>query len=152
MTTGLDVNALRQIAAEVEARKAAEEAHHRDTEEAKRKALLEELSTPLEMDDGMVERGLARVAAMVQAAAERGRTEVLAFRFPNALTTDRGRAINVGESDWPRTLTGRPQQMYQFWEKRLAPQGFRLRAMVVDYPGGMPGDIGFFLAWGDEPR
>lgn len=150
--TMLDVNALRQMAAEVEARKAAEEAHHREAEEAKRKALLEELSTPVTLDETTIERGLARVGAMVQAAAERGRTEVLAFRFPNLLTTDKGRAINVGESDWPRTLTGRPQQMYQFWQQHLAPQGFRLRAMVVDYPGGMPGDIGFFLSWGEEPR
>lgn len=150
--TVLNVNALRQVAAEVEARKAAEEARHREAEEAKRKELLDELATPLTIDEKAIERGLGRVAAMVQAAAERGRTEVMAFRFPNQLTTDRGRAINVGESDWPRTLTGRPQQMYQFWEKHLAPQGFRLRAMVVDYPGGMPGDIGFFLAWGEEPR
>jgi hypothetical protein len=148
----LDVNALRRMAAEVEARKAAEEAHHRAAEEAKRKELLDELSTPVEVNEETVARGLARVGAMVQAAAERGRTEVMAFRFPNALTTDRGRAINVGESDWPRTLTGRPQQLYQFWQQHLAPQGFRLRAMVVDYPGGMPGDIGFFLSWGEEPR
>ncbi|WP_291298123.1 hypothetical protein [Elioraea sp.] len=148
----LNVNALRQVAAEVEARKAAEEARHREAEDAKRKELLDELSKPLVADEKAIERGLSRVGAMVQAAAERGRTEVLAFRFPNQLTTDKGRAINVGEADWPRTLSGRPQQVYQFWQQHLAPQGFRLRAMVVDYPGGMPGDIGFFLAWGEEPR
>lgn len=149
MATTLDVNALRQVAAEVEARKAAEEQKLLDAEEAKRKALLDELSTPLEMTEEAIERGLQRVAAMVQAAAERGRTEVLAFRFPNALTTDRGRAINYAESGWPNTLTGRPKQVYQFWETHLAPKGFKLRASIVDFPGGMPGDVGFFLSWGD---
>ncbi len=149
MAAVLDVNALRRVAAEVEARKAAEEQHHHDAEEAKRKALLDELATPMQMDEKAIERGLQRVSAMVQAAAERGRTEVLAFRFPNVLTTDRGRAINHGESGWPKTLTGRPLQIYQFWEAHLAPQGFKLKASIVDFPGGMPGDVGFFLGWGD---
>jgi hypothetical protein len=28
---------------------------------------------------------------------------------------------------------------------RATPLGFGLNAAVLDYPGGMPGDIGFFL-------
>lgn len=149
MGTTLDVNALRQVAAEVEARKAAEEQRLHDAEEAKRKALIDELSTPLEVNEETIERGLQRVAAMVQSAAERGRTETMVFRFPNVLTTDKGRAINYGEAGWPNTLTGRPKQVYQFWETHLAPKGFKLKAMIVDFPGGMPGDVGFFLSWGD---
>lgn len=97
----------------------------------------------------MVQRLLERVASMVRAAAERGRTEARVFRFPNDLTTDKARAINTGETDWPRTLTGRPAQLHRFWQVHLAPKGFRLKAMVIDYPVGMPGDVGFFLAWGD---
>jgi hypothetical protein len=27
--------------------------------------------------------------------------------------------------------------------------GFRLAARVLDFPGGMPGDIGLFLVWGE---
>ncbi|MCU0987256.1 MAG: hypothetical protein MUC89_20335 [Acetobacteraceae bacterium] len=150
MANTLDISALKKAAAEVEARRAAEEQRFRDAEEAKRKALLDELSTRIEPTPEAIQRGLDRVGAMVNAAAERGRTETMVFRFPNALTTDKGRAINNAEGDWPRTLTGRPAQVYGFWKEHLEPKGFRLKAMVVEYPGGMPGDIGFFLAWGDE--
>jgi hypothetical protein len=150
MADPLDITALKRTAAEAEARKAAEEQRFRDAEEAKRKALLEELSTPIEPTPEAIQRGLDRVGAMVHAAAERGLTETMIFRFPNALTTDKARAINTGEADWPRTLTGRPAQVYRFWQTHLAPKGFRLRAMVVEYPDGMPGDVGFFLAWGDD--
>ncbi|WP_144185881.1 hypothetical protein [Elioraea rosea] len=145
----LDVGALRRIAAEVEARKAAEEQRHQEAEAAKRKALLDELATPLPVNEETISRGLQRVTAMVQAAAERGRTEVLVFRFPNVLTTDKGRAINHGEPSWPNTLTGRPLQLYRFWETHLAPKDLKLRASIVDFPGGMPGDVGFFLSWGE---
>jgi len=150
MADPLDITSLKRTAAEVEARRAAEEQRFRDAEEAKRKALLEELSTRIEPTPEAIARGIERVGAMVHAAAERGRTETMIFRFPNALTTDKGRAINNGEADWPRTLTGRPAQVHGFWKTYLEPKGFRLKAMVVEYPGGMPGDIGFFLAWGDD--
>jgi hypothetical protein len=150
MTTELDVTALRRLAAEVEAQKAAEEQRLREAEEAKRKALLEELSTEIEPTPEAIERGLERVAAMVRAAAERGRTELMVFRFPNELTTDKGRAINHAEPGWPETLTGRPAQIYRFWKIHLAPKGFRLAAQIIDFPGGMPGDVGFILAWGDR--
>lgn len=149
MTDPLDIAALRSVAAAMEASRAAEEQRFREAEEAKRKALIEELSTPIEPTPEAIQRGLERVSAMVHAAAERGRTETMIFRFPNALTTDKGRAINNGEADWPRTLTGRPAQVHGFWKAYLAPKGFRLKAMVVEYPGGMPGDIGLFLDWGD---
>lgn len=150
MADPLDISALKRTAAEVEARRAAEEQRFRDAEEAKRKALLEELATPIERTPEAISRGIERVGAMVHAAAEQGKTETMIFRFPNALTTDKGRAINAGESDWPRTLTGRPAQVHAFWQTHLAPKGFRLRAMIVEYPGGMPGDVGFFLAWGED--
>jgi len=26
----------------------------------------------------------------------------------------------------------------------------RVKAMVIDFPGGMPGDVGFFLSWAAE--
>jgi hypothetical protein len=27
-----------------------------------------------------------------------------------------------------------------------------LKAMIVEWPGGLPGDVGFFLQWGDAKR
>ena len=69
------------------------------------------------------------------------------MRFPSALCTDKGRAINNAEPDWPATLTGRPRQAYEFWKEHLQPAKYKLRAMIIDWPGGLPGDVAFFLSW-----
>ena len=78
-----------------------------------------------------------------------GLTEVEVLRFPNALCTDRGRAINNGFGPgWENTLTGLPKEMYQFWDRHLRPRGYKIRIGYVDFPGGLPGDIGLTLKWG----
>lgn len=87
------------------------------------------------------------LATKTRAAAGRGETEVLVMRFPSALCTDRGRAINNAEPDWPTTLTGRPRQAYELWKEHLQPAKYKLRAMIIDWPGGLPGDVAFFLSW-----
>ena len=68
-------------------------------------------------------------------------------RFPNTLCTDKGRAINNAEEGWPDSLTGRPRQAYELWRDHLRAGHYKLKAMVIDWPNGMPGDIGFFLSW-----
>jgi hypothetical protein len=88
-----------------------------------------------------------RVSKVVRAAAERGEREVLALRFSSQYCTDGGRAINSFEPDWPGTLTGFAKRAYDFWQKELEPQGYKLRAQIMDFPGGMPGDVGIFLRW-----
>jgi hypothetical protein len=88
-----------------------------------------------------------RVSRVVKSAAERGEREVLAIRFSSEYCTDRGRAINSFESGWPETLTGFAKRAYEFWQKELEPQGYKLRAQIMDFPGGMPGDVGIFLRW-----
>jgi hypothetical protein len=88
-----------------------------------------------------------RVSRVVTGAAERGEREVLLFRFPSAYCTDRGRTINNSEPDWPKSLTGFAKRAHEFWEKELQPQGYKLRAQIMDFPGGMPGDVGMFLGW-----
>jgi hypothetical protein len=75
-------------------------------------------------------------------------TEVLVIRFPNQLCTDRGRAINQREAGWENTLTGLPKELFEFWQKHLKPRGYKLGCTVVDFPGGVPGDIGITLSWG----
>ena len=90
---------------------------------------------------------LKRVSALVRDAAERGEREVLALRFPSEYCTDGGRAINSFEPDWPESLTGFGKRAYEFWQKELEPQGYKLRAQIMDFPGGMPGDVGMFLKW-----
>ena len=82
-------------------------------------------------------------------AAERGQTEFLLLRFPSQLCSDGGRSINVAEKGWPKSLRGEAAEIYLWWEQDLKPQGFHLTARVIDFPGGMPGDIGLFLTWSD---
>jgi hypothetical protein len=88
-----------------------------------------------------------RVSKVVRAAAERGEREVLTLRFSSEYCTDGGRAINSFEPDWPKSLTGFAKVAYEFWQKELEPQGYKLRAQIMDFPGGMPGDVGLFLRW-----
>ena len=90
---------------------------------------------------------LQRVSALVRGAAEHGQREVLALRFPSEYCTDGGRAINDFEPNWPDTLTGFAKRAYDFWQKELEPQGYKVRAQIMDFPGGMPGDVGVFLRW-----
>jgi hypothetical protein len=88
-----------------------------------------------------------RVSRAVKGAAERGERELMALRFSSEFCTDGGRAINSFEPDWPKTLTGFAKRAYEFWQKELEPHGYKLRAQIMDFPGGMPGDIGIFLRW-----
>jgi CBS domain-containing protein len=83
-------------------------------------------------------------------AAEHGLKQLLLLRFPSELCSDGGRAINVTEADWPSTLRAEAAETYLRWERDLKPRGFRLSASVTDFPGGMPGDIGMYLNWGDS--
>jgi CBS domain-containing protein len=81
-------------------------------------------------------------------AAEQGLKEFLLLRFPSQLCSDGGRAVNVPDPGWPATLRGEAAEIYLRWSHDLKPQGFHLAARVVDFPDGMPGDIGLFLVWG----
>jgi hypothetical protein len=130
--------------AEREAAKAAEELRHMKEHEEQQKAVMAEFHKPPERT---AEQLLQSVMQLVNQAADRGQTEVQVYRFPNDMCSDRGRRINNSEPDWPQTLEGRPKLGYEFWRDHLRPLGFGLKAEVVDYPGGMPGDIGFFLTW-----
>ena len=130
--------------AEREAQKAAEELRRMKEQEEKQKAVMAEFHAP---PDQPPEQLLQHVMQLVNQAAERGHTEVQVYRFPNELCSDRGRRINNSEPDWEQTLEGRPKLGYEFWRDHLRPLGFGLRAEVLEYPGGMPGDIGFILTW-----
>jgi CBS domain-containing protein len=81
-------------------------------------------------------------------AAERGETEFLMLRFPSQLCSDGGRAINAPDPDWPKTLRGEAAELYLRWERELRPRHLHIAARVLEFPGGVPGDIGLFLCWG----
>jgi hypothetical protein len=88
-----------------------------------------------------------RVSRAVTDAAERGEHELMVVRFPSTYCTDGGRAINNFEAGWPDTLTGFAKKAHEFWKKELEPHGYKLRAQILEFPGGMPGDVGIFLRW-----
>ena len=134
---------MKQIALK-EAEKASEYMRHQNAAEAEKKALIERLSKPSGVSD---EEGIRRATAIIQRAAANGLTEVEVLRFPNTLCTDHGRAINNQEPGWETTLTGFPKEMYQFWQRHLRPKGYKLRFQIVDFPKGMPGDVGITLSW-----
>jgi hypothetical protein len=112
-----------------------------------REDLAKTLGSPIELTAAKVEEIAQNLLIKLRAAAERGETEIMVMRFPNTLCTDHGRAINNAEQSWPETLLGRPQQAYQLWRDRLRSQGYGLKAMIVEWPDGMPGDVGLFLTW-----
>jgi len=128
-----------------EAEKASAYVRKQEVEAAEKKALLERLDKPSGVSD---EERLKRAAAIIKRAVDNGLTEVFVGRFPNEVCTDRGRAINQQEPGWENTLTGLPKELFQFWHVHLRPRGYRLRFQIVDWPGGMPGDIGITLTWG----
>lgn len=100
--------------------------------------------------DHLDEHDLAEIRLRVRHAAEQGRMEVLAMRFPSRLCCDHGRAINNAEPGWPDTLPGKAREFYETWERTGKPLGYHLRASILEFPDDLPGDVGLFLNW--EPR
>lgn len=133
--------------AEAEAEKASEYMRKQAAADAEKKALFDQLQKPSGVSD---EERLKRAAAIINRAVNNGLTEVFVGRFPNALFTDHGRAINQQEQGWEETLTGLPKELYEFWKRYLQPRGYRIRFQIVDWPDGMPGDIGITLSWGKD--
>ena len=127
-----------------EAEKADEAARRNALAEAEKKALLDKLTKPSGVSD---EEALRRVKLIGERAVTNGLAEVQVYRFPNALCTDHGRAINQQEPGWETTLTGLPKEMYEFWDRQLRPLGYKLKVQIIDFPDGLPGDVGITLKW-----
>ena len=137
---------IKKQAALKEAEKADEFARHQAAAEAEKRKLIDKLSKP----SGLSEEEKVKLAStVIQRAVRNGLTEVQVYRFPNSLCTDRGRAINQMEAGWENTLTGMPKEIYQLWADYLQPRGYRIRYQVIDFSGGVPGDIGITVSWGD---
>jgi hypothetical protein len=128
-----------------EAEEASKQARQAAEAEAEKQAFLERLAKPSGVSD---EEAIRRGIKLIERAVANGRTEVQVHRFPNQLCTDKGRAIIQQEAGWEDTLTGVPKEIYQLWAKYFRPRGYKLRVEIVDYPGGLPGDVGMTLMWG----
>ena len=137
-------NEVRQQIALAEAEEANKQAQAQAAAEAEKKALIEQLSkAPGTSDEEAIRRGLE----IIHRAIKNRLTEVEIIRFPNELCTDKGRAINQQEPGWENTLTGVPKEIYQFWAKYFRPRGYKLRVQIVDFPGGLPGEIAMTVSW-----
>src|SRR5262245_24774941 len=88
-----------------------------------------------------------RLNNAVRIAAEQGLKEVQVITFPASFCNDGGRRINNMLADWPDSLEGFARRAYDFYMKELRPLGYKMHAQVVDFPGGMPGEIALFLKW-----
>ena len=138
---------IKRQAAIADAEKAEQYARKLAVAEAEKRKLIERLSKP----SGLPEEEKVQLAAtVIQRAVRNGLSEVQIYRFPNSLCTDRGRAINQREPGWEKTLTGIPREIFQLWSDYLKPRGYRILYQVIDFPGGMPGDISIVLSWGDD--
>ncbi len=111
--------------------------------EHERQELIKRLREPRPIDERTITSFLHRL----KQAALRGEDEIMVARFPNELCTDHGRAINQAEADWPETLTGQPRVIFDVWKEHLQPLGYHLKALIVDWPQGMPGDVGMYVSW-----
>jgi hypothetical protein len=128
-----------------EAEEASKQAHKLAEAEAEKKALLDQFTKPSGLSD---EEAIQRAITIIERAVSNGRSEVQVHRFPNQLCTDKGRAINQQEPGWENTLTGVPKEIYQLWAKYFRERGYKLRVEIIDFPGGMPGDVAMTLKWG----
>jgi hypothetical protein len=88
-----------------------------------------------------------RLNKAVRLAAEQGLKEIQVITFPANFCNDGGRRINNMLPDWPDSLEGFARRAHDFYVKELRPLGYKLHAQVIDFPGGMPGEIALFLKW-----
>ncbi|MBN9536631.1 MAG: hypothetical protein IKE60_12050 [Reyranella sp.] len=141
----LTVKELQAKIAEAEGAKASAALKRHQAEEHEKAELLDRLTKPSGLSDDEV---MEKASIIIERAVENGLMSVQVFRFPHTLCSDNGRAINQGETGWETTLTGIPKEIFEFWRRQLQPRGYHIRYEIIDYPGGMPGDVGVILSWG----
>ena len=88
-----------------------------------------------------------RINRAIGLAAKQGKNQLSVLTFPASFCNDGGRRINSFDPDWPNSLEGFAKKGYEFFEKELRPLGFKIGAEIINFPGGMPGDVGMFLKW-----
>jgi len=130
--------------AEAQAEKAAAHDRQKAAEQAEKDSMIKMLSQPSGLSE---EEKVKRAATVIKRAMDNGLLEVQVYRFPNAICTDHGRAINQAEPGWEKTLTGIPKEIYHLWHDHLREKGYKIRYQILEFPGGLPGDIGITLSW-----
>lgn len=90
---------------------------------------------------------IERVNNAVRNAAKNSQRQLQIITFPSSYCSDGGRRINIADPEWPTTLTGFAKDAYDFYDTELRPLGYKLHAEIINFPGGMPGEVAMFLAW-----
>ena len=144
MTNIMNAQELRKKIAIAQGEKASAAMKALAAEEAEKEALLDKMRRPSGLSDDEI---IEKAAIIVNRAVENGLSSVQVYRFPHTLCSDNGRAINQAEEGWEKTLTGVPKEIYDFWQRQLKARGYHIRYEIIDYPGGMPGDVGIILSW-----
>lgn len=117
----------------------------REAEKARLAALAQEF-----LSSEISEKETAMIRRLVMNAVQDGKLEALVYSFPSDLCSDGGRAINNGEPHWPETLRGKAKVLFDRYQTIAKPAGYRLKASIITFPGGIPGDVGFFLNWAEQ--
>lgn len=133
---------LKKISDDLDMQKA-KKAFERSQAEEQERASLHEIFMSKEIHP----EARTRINNAVRRAAEQGQHQILAITFPANFCNDQGRRINNMEPDWPSSLEGFAKRAYEFYMAELKPLGFKLSAQILDYPGGMPGNVGLYLGW-----
>lgn len=143
----VSAEALRMSMLQQEMDKMKKEREARETEEER----LQKFTADF-LHEHVNEQEIAMVRSLVANAVRDGKMEAMVYSFPSDLCTDSGRAINNADPKWHETLQGKAKEFFDRYQTLAKPQGYRLKAMVINYPGGMPGDIGFYLNWAPPPK
>ncbi|WP_112662773.1 hypothetical protein [Microvirga flavescens] len=141
---------LRNYMTEMQMARASKAVDSMDRAAKARQDMVKTLTQPVDLTPERLKEIGQNLLNKLRTAAQRGETELMVMRFPVDLCSDHGRAINNSDPDWPQTLTGRPRQAFELWQNQLKAAGYKLKAQIIEWPGGMPGDVGFFLSWGTE--
>jgi hypothetical protein len=139
----MSVAELKAYVAEVESARASKSYEATARAEDAKKALIDKLMKPIDFTPEKAHACLLRL----ELAATRGETQLLVARFPSEFCTDHGRAINNAEPEWPETLVGAPRSVYEIWKEKFKPLGYGLKAMIIDWPEGLPGNVGMYITW-----
>jgi hypothetical protein len=138
----LTAAALRQSIVEKEAAKADEALKKRAEADQGLQSLFRDF-----LEGEMTQQVIDDIRQKILRATERSELEVQVLQFPAKLCTDNGRAINNLEAEWPSTLQGKAKSFYDVFVERGRPQGFKLKALILDFPDGIPGDVGLIVSW-----
>jgi hypothetical protein len=139
----MSVAELKQYVQQVEMAKAKNSLSAYNKAHEKQQELLAKLKSDAPIDDATFRAFLMRLKSV----ASTGANEMMIGRFPSELCTDHGRAINQGENNWPDTLQGRARKAYEVWKEKLQPLGYKMKVLIIEWPNGLPGDVGMYLIW-----